>query len=69
MKQSDTYRANAHNCAEMAAAADNEPARNRFKRMEAAWLALAKEEDWLDGEASPKTDLPRKQSMPDPEKN
>ncbi len=41
MKQSDTYRANAHNCAEMAAAADNEPARNRFKRMETAWLALA----------------------------
>jgi hypothetical protein len=34
----------------MAAAADSEPARNRFKRMEAAWLALAEEEDWLDGE-------------------
>ncbi|MGM4992490.1 hypothetical protein [Tardiphaga sp. 841_E9_N1_2] len=50
MKQSDTYRANAENCAEMAAASDSEPARNRFKRMEAAWLALAEEEDWLDGE-------------------
>ena len=57
MKKSDTYRANAHNCAEMAAAADKEPARNRFKRMETAWLALAEEADWLDGEASPKTDL------------
>ncbi|MEZ0222807.1 hypothetical protein AB7714_09175 [Tardiphaga sp. 1201_B9_N1_1] len=50
MKQSDAYRANAENCAEMAAAADSEPARNRFKRMEAAWLALAEEGDWLDGE-------------------
>jgi hypothetical protein len=38
----------------MAAADDSEPARNRFKRMEAAWLALAEEEDWLDGvDASP----------------
>lgn len=53
MKQSETYRTNARNCAEMAAAADNEPARNRFKRMEAAWLALAEEEDWLDGETAP----------------
>lgn len=52
MKQSDTYRANAENCSEMAAAAKDEPARNRFKRMEAAWLALAEEEDWLDGERS-----------------
>lgn len=25
----------------------------RFKRMEAAWLALAEEQDWLDGERSP----------------
>jgi hypothetical protein len=36
----------------MAATADSEPARNRFKRMEAAWLALAEEEDWLGGETS-----------------
>ena len=33
--------------------ADDEPAYNRFKRMEAAWRALAKEQDWLDGETSP----------------
>jgi hypothetical protein len=53
MKQSDLYRQNAQNCSQMAGAADAEPAFNRFKRMEAAWLALAEEQDWLDGEQSP----------------
>ena len=65
MKQSDIFRENAENCAHLAEAASNEPeyllaeaASNepkylRFKRMEAAWLALAKEQDWLDGETSP----------------
>ena len=38
---------------QMAEAAQGEPAYNRFKRMEAAWLALAEEQDWLDGERSP----------------
>ena len=52
-KQSDTYRQNAANCKQMAEAAEGEPAYNRFKRMEAAWLALAVEQDWLDGEQSP----------------
>jgi hypothetical protein len=36
----------------MAEAAGDQPAYNRFKRMEAAWLALAEEQDWLDGEQS-----------------
>jgi hypothetical protein len=53
MKQSDIYRQNAENCKQMAEAAEGEPANNRFKRMEAAWLALAEEQDWLDGEQSP----------------
>jgi hypothetical protein len=53
MKQSDLYRRNAENCMQMAEAAKGEPAYNRFKRMEAAWLALAEEQDWLDGERSP----------------
>ena len=53
MKQSDIYRQNAENCMHMAEAAQGEPAFNRFKRMEAAWLALAEEQDWLDGEQSP----------------
>jgi hypothetical protein len=53
MKQSDLYRQNAENCSQMAEAAEGEPAFNRFKRMEAAWLALAAEQDWLDGERTP----------------
>jgi hypothetical protein len=53
MKQSDLYRQNAENCTQMAEAARGEPAYNRYKRMEAAWLALAEEQDWLDGELSP----------------
>jgi transposase len=32
--------------------APNEPTRQRYKRMEAAWRALADEQDWLDGEPS-----------------
>jgi len=53
---SDEYRENARNCAELAAEAKNAPARNRYKRMEAAWLALAEEQDWLDGKKTPDTD-------------
>jgi hypothetical protein len=34
-------------------AAEGEPAYNLFKRMEATWLALAEEQDWLDGEQLP----------------
>ena len=52
MKQSNLFRQNAENCAQMAEAAEGQPAYNRFKRMEAAWLALAEEQDWLDGEQS-----------------
>jgi len=37
----------------LAEAAEDEAAYNRFKRMEAAWLALAEEQDWLDGETPP----------------
>lgn len=43
MSKSNDYRENARNCAELAADAKDEPARNRYKRMEAAWLALAEE--------------------------
>lgn len=53
MKESDLYRQNAENCTQMAEAAQGEPAYNRYKRMEAAWLALAEEQDWLDGERPP----------------
>ncbi|HLI99789.1 MAG TPA: hypothetical protein VKT76_08740 [Bradyrhizobium sp.] len=53
MKQSDIFRENAENCAHLAESAANEPAFHRYKRMEAAWRALADEQDWLDGEISP----------------
>ena len=53
MKQSDIFRENAENCAQLAESADSEPTFNRYKRMEAAWRALADEQDWLDGEISP----------------
>ncbi len=52
-KQSDMFRENAQNCAHLAEMAKDEPTHQRYKRMEAAWLALADEQDWLDGEKSP----------------
>jgi hypothetical protein len=54
MRQSDHFRENAENCARLAEAATNEPLELRYKRMEAAWLALANEQDWLDGEVPSK---------------
>ena len=53
MKQSEIFRDNAENCAHLAESAVSEPLFNRYKRMEAAWRALANEQDWLDGEVSP----------------
>src|SRR5664279_6511081 len=53
IKESDIYRQNADNCRQLAEAAQDEAAYKRFKRMEAAWLALAEEQDWLDVERSP----------------
>lgn len=52
-KQSKTFRDYAENCADKAETAKDEPTRKRFKRMEVAWLALADQQDWLDGEQSP----------------
>jgi hypothetical protein len=53
MKQSAHYRENAEHCAALAEGARDQPSFRRFKRMEAAWLALAEEQDWLDGEVTP----------------
>jgi len=50
MKQSQHFLENAENCAQLAERAADEPTRNRYKRLEAAWRALAVEQDWLDGE-------------------
>ena len=55
IKQSEIYRQNAENCMQLAEAAEDEPTFKRYKRMEAAWLALAEEQDWLDGEPPPVT--------------
>jgi hypothetical protein len=38
---------------QMAEATLGKPAYGRYKRMEAAWLALVGEQHWLDGERSP----------------
>ena len=53
MKQSQHFLENAENCAQLAESASDEPTHRRYKRMEAAWRALAEEQDWLDGEQSP----------------
>ena len=53
MKSSDHFRENAENSAQLAERATDEPTFLRYKRMEAAWLALAEEQDWLDGEVAP----------------
>ena len=49
MKQSDHFRENAENCAQLAERATDEPTYLRYRRMEESWRALAEEQDWLDG--------------------
>jgi hypothetical protein len=53
MRKSQTFLANADRCAQLADMAPSQPAYRRFLRMEAAWRALALEQDWLDGEIPP----------------
>jgi hypothetical protein len=53
MKQSDVFRENAENCLQLADRAEGQPAFRRYSRMAQAWLALAEEQDWLDGEVPP----------------
>jgi len=50
MKTSDAYRENADNCLKLAESPADEPSLKRYQRMAASWLALAHEQDWLDGE-------------------
>ena len=56
MKQSDLFRENANNCLQLAERADGEPALKRYRRMAQGWRALAREQDWLDGEVTPISD-------------
>jgi hypothetical protein len=60
MKQSQHFLDNAENCAQLAERATDEPTQMRYKRMEAAWRALAREQDWLDGEVAPDAKKPLK---------
>src|ERR1700730_9103121 len=53
MKQPQYRLENAENCPQLAESATDEPSHNRYKRMEAAWRALAEEQDWLDGKVHP----------------
>jgi hypothetical protein len=53
MKQSDLFRENAENCLQLAERTEGQPAFRRYSRMAEGWLALADEQDWLDGEISP----------------
>jgi hypothetical protein len=55
MTQSEIFLKNASNCAELAEESKG-PSHQRYKRMEEAWRALAKEQDWLDGQVQPSTD-------------
>ena len=53
MKQSQHLLENAETCARLAERATDAATRDHFRRAERAWLALANEQDWLDGEAPP----------------
>jgi hypothetical protein len=53
MKQSDIFRENAENCLQLSERAEGQPASRRYLRMAQAWMALANEQDWLDGEIAP----------------
>jgi len=49
MKPSDILRKNAEDCLRLADGRKDQPSVKRFHRMAAGWLALAREQDWLDG--------------------
>jgi hypothetical protein len=53
MKQSQHLLDNAMTCSKLARRTTDKQAKIHFKRMEDAWKALAREQDWLDGEIAP----------------
>jgi hypothetical protein len=53
MKQSQHLLDNAVTCSKLAKRTTDKQAKIHFKRMEDAWRALAREQDWLDGEITP----------------
>ena len=44
LTKSEEYRENARNCGELAGEAKDLPSKNRYRRMQDAWLALAEEQ-------------------------
>jgi hypothetical protein len=50
MRQSEHFLIHANLCGKLAQGTTHMPTRSRYKRMEAAWRALAEEQDWLDGD-------------------
>jgi len=54
LSKSEEFRENARNCAELADRVEDLPSKNRYRRMQEAWLALAEEQDWLDGKVETK---------------
>jgi hypothetical protein len=59
MSTSEVLRRNADDCAFLADLAQDEFNRKRYQRMNAAWLALADLQDWLDGKpTAPELDAP-----------
>jgi hypothetical protein len=57
MSEAEKYLKNAENCIELAEQAKTAPAQARYRRMADAWLALAKEQEWLDGDVPPLSGL------------
>ncbi|WP_454618090.1 hypothetical protein [Bradyrhizobium cenepequi] len=53
MKQSQHLLDNAVICSKLAKRTTDKQKKTHFKRMEDAWRALAREQDWLDGEITP----------------
>jgi hypothetical protein len=53
MKQSQHLLENAVTCSKLAERATDHATQDNLRRAERAWRALADEQDWLDGEASP----------------
>ena len=58
MREAEKYLKNAENCIELAEQAKTAPAQARYRRMADAWLALAKEQKWLDGKVPPLPGFP-----------
>ncbi|WP_407168835.1 hypothetical protein [Bradyrhizobium sp. ORS 111] len=53
MKRSQLLLDNAVICSKLARRSNNKQTKALFKRMEDSWRALAREQDWLDGEIAP----------------